>query len=406
MACPSVITGSEFLIRVIAHIDCQAQVIGSYGYRALGEPGSMAATVANGLLTVFVALFGFRLLFGPAPAARDVVHDVIKVGLVLSLAFSWPAFRTVIYDVVVDGPGEIAAVIASPEAPLGSGLVERLQETDNGIVKLIEVGTGRQSGAKLQGATPGSSSAGSGLQDDNAFGWARLLFLGSVVASVGLLRLAAGLLLALAPLMAGLLLFEGSRGLFAGWLRGLVLTMLGSVGATVVLGVQLAVIEPWLADALQLRNYGYATPATPTELFALMLAFGIVQFAMIGLLARVAFYRGWPTIPSAVLPRHADPLSQPEPRQVTAGHTGEGHLPGRAQSMAGSIATRIRREEQAEVRRLTWSGGDRSGDPVATGPAGEGEASRASAAPDRLGDSWRRTSQRGSAAARNRDTLS
>ena len=39
MACPSVITGDRFLTRSLEHLDCQAQVIGSYGYSALGKPG-------------------------------------------------------------------------------------------------------------------------------------------------------------------------------------------------------------------------------------------------------------------------------------------------------------------------------------------------------------------------------
>ena len=101
MACPAIITGDQFLLRVIGHIDCQAQVLGSYGYQALGQPGSPASTLMAGLLTLFVALFGIRLLFGPPPGARDTVFDVIKIGLVLTLAFSWPAFRTVIHDVVL-----------------------------------------------------------------------------------------------------------------------------------------------------------------------------------------------------------------------------------------------------------------------------------------------------------------
>jgi type IV secretion system protein VirB6 len=55
MACRSVITGDEFLIRLLGHIDCQAQNIGSYGYQALGEPGSLAAIMMSGLLTLFIA---------------------------------------------------------------------------------------------------------------------------------------------------------------------------------------------------------------------------------------------------------------------------------------------------------------------------------------------------------------
>ena len=94
MACPAIITGDQFLSRTLAHIDCQAQLLGSYGYAALGEPGGAASTFMAGMLTLFVALYGVRLLFGPTPGARDVVLDAVKVGIVLALAFSWPIFRT------------------------------------------------------------------------------------------------------------------------------------------------------------------------------------------------------------------------------------------------------------------------------------------------------------------------
>lgn len=88
MACPAIITGDRFVSRLIEHIDCQSRYLGSYGYEALGQSGSTASLVVTGLLTLFVALFGIRLLFGPTPAARDVVLDVLKIGIVLTLAFS------------------------------------------------------------------------------------------------------------------------------------------------------------------------------------------------------------------------------------------------------------------------------------------------------------------------------
>lgn len=396
MACPAIITGDVFLLRVLTHIDCQAQVIGSYGYQALGQPGSPAAAVASTLLTLFVALFGLRLLFGPLPGLRDTVYDVLKIGIVLTLAFSWPAFRTVIYDVVVDGPAELASVISGPADDQGKAFLTRLQEVDAGIVQLIDTGTGRNSGVTIDGGSVGANFAGTSLQDDAAFGWSRLLFLGGTIGTVGLLRLLAGLLLAIAPLMAALLLFEATRGIFAGWLRGLVLVTLGTMGATVVMGVQLALIEPWLVDAFKVRALGYATPSTPIELFAITLGFGIVQLAMLWLLGKVAFYRGWPTIPRIEL---SEPIAQSRLPLVALGGAREDYAISRARRISDSVETMIQREEQSEMRRLSWRGQDRD-----TGRAETGSAGGARVATDRLGDSFRRTQQRGSFASRIRDT--
>lgn len=401
MACPAIVTGDVFLTRVIAHIDCQAQVIGSYGYQALSQPGSPAGTVATVLLTLFVAFFGIRMMFGPSPGMRDALLDVIKIGIVVTLAFSWPGFRVAIYNVVVDAPAEVAAFVVNPLGDENRSLVTRLQGADNDIVQLIDTGTGRNSGASLNNQTRGPTFAGSALQDNSAFGWSRLLFLGSTIGTIGLMRLLAGLLLALAPLMAGLLLFDASRGIFAGWLRGLVLTMLGTLGATVVLSVQLAVLEPWLRDALKVRALGYATPATPLELFAITLAFGVLQLGMIAALSKVAFYRGWPNLPHFPVPEITiarEPSWQPAP----AGLAGESQL-GRAKIIANSVEALIEREERPEMQRQTLTAsnnGMRSDGSAATGPAAQGTSPSAG---ERLGDSFRRTERRGSLASRNRD---
>ena len=159
MSCPQIITGEEFLTRTIAHIDCQAEIIGSYGYLALGQPGSLASMMVTSLLTLFVAFFGIRLMLGWQPSGRDIVGDVLKIGIVLTLAFSWPAFRTVIYDVTLKGPTEIAGAIQTSSQAGGSAdLVDRLQRADDSIVQLIEAGTGRQTGQFINPDDPGFSA--------------------------------------------------------------------------------------------------------------------------------------------------------------------------------------------------------------------------------------------------------
>ena len=294
MSCPPIITGNQFLLRTIEHVDCQAQMIGSYGYQALGEPGSLAATAMTGLLTVFIAMFALRLMFGPAPGARDLVNDVLKIGIVLTLAFSWPAFRTVIYDVTLNGPAEIASTIQSAsQSETVTGLPQRLQATDNAIVSLTEAGSGRNTSQFIESDAPGATFEGTALEDEKTYGLARLAFLASVIGILATLRIAAGLLLAIAPLAAGMLLFPATRGLFSGWLKGLVFALLGSVGVTLVLVVELAILQPWLADALRVRELGYATPSAPIELLAIALAFSVVQLLTVWLLGRVAFNRGW-----------------------------------------------------------------------------------------------------------------
>jgi len=399
MACPAIITGDSFLLRTLAHIDCQAQVIGSYGYLALGQPGSTASVLMTSLLTLFIALFGIRLLFGPPPGARDLVFDVLKIGIVLTLAFSWPAFRTVIYDVTLKGPAEIATTIgtASGNERPGEGLAERLQRADNAIVRLTEVGAGRNLGALIDREAPGGTFEGAALADDTAFGSARLMFLAGTIGTLALLRIAAGLLLALTPLVAGLWFFPWTRGLVAGWIRGLVLTMTGSIGTVIVLSVELAIIEPWLADALKVRSLGYAIPAAPTELFAIMLAFAIVQLMMIWLLARVVFTRGWLILPD--WPRM--PEGQLVPQAVGSDRASSGDVTIlRAEAISSAVENVVRREQTPANDRFTRTALTAMSD-------GQSGPPRSAPSPDggfpRLGSSYRRTALRTSRAGQARD---
>ena len=397
-ACPPIVTGNDFLERALTHIDCQAQVIGSYGYVALGQPGSVASLLVTGLLTLFVAFFGIRLLFGPRPDGRDVVSDVLKIGIVLALAFSWPAFRTVIYDVTLKGPAEIASVIQASSSNGGTNdFTSRLQKVDNDLLQFAELGAGRNEEQFIGGQAPTRNLAGTNLQDENAFGSARLFFLSSVMGTLALLRIAAGLLLALAPIVAGLYFFAQSRGIFAGWLKGLVFTIAGSVGATIILAVQLAVVEPWLADAIRLRGSSFALPSAPTEIYAIMLAFAIVQIAMLWLMAKVVFYRGWLTLPEFALRRPSSAVAQPVAAAALDRST-ETIL--RAERIRNSVENSVRRESfNTDNRVLSQT----SNTQTVNQP---GATTRTGTEPVRLGSSYRRTALRTSRIARLRDRMS
>lgn len=402
MACTPIVTGDRFLLRVLDHLDCQAQSLGSYGFQALATPGSPAETALTGLLTLFIALFALRLLFGPGASARDVVTDLLRVAIVLTLALSWPAYRIVVYNVVMHGPAEIAGTIAGPDLPRpDGGLAARLQNADTGIVALTVAGTGRNSGQLLPSDAASSGFGAIALQDETTLGYARVAYLAGTIAPLAVIRLAAGLLLALAPLAAGLLLFEASRGLFAGWLRGLVLTMLGSLGVTIVLAAELAVLEPWLADALHIRAQRYAAPSVPTELLAMTLAFAATSLGMLFVLASVAFHRGWPSL---ALPtswqQSSDARLQPA-LPVRTGNAALENPPSRAYTIAEAVRTNLRREELAGARGTgAWANRVATADSTSADLASDGAQGRSAA----LGSSWRRTSRRVSVSGRRRDT--
>lgn len=406
MACPQVLTGQRFVAQAIAHIDCQAQSIGAYGYGALADPGSVVSIALGGLLSVFIAVFAIRLMAGEPMGQRDLLADGLRVAIVLTLATSWPAWRTLGYDVVIKGPAEISAPLtqAADLAPQGSTLIARLQAADDGIVLLTVYGTGRNTGGTTRSDRIGDSFRGVAVTDQEGLANGRIGFLAGALGALGIVRLGAGLLLALAPLMAGLLLFAGTRDLFFGWLRALGAFALGAIAVPVVLAVELAILEPWLRDALTQREAQVLVPSMPTELVVITLSFALVSFGLLAVIARLVFFGG---MPSLRLPGLAPRGYQAEPsfvaRPAMAGAAGAAGEPSRAFTVADAVTQSMRREDRRDSQR-----GANAAQSAVLNQQSRTPALRQTAPAEPLGSTFRapdaRRTRRTSAASEKRDT--
>jgi type IV secretion system protein VirB6 len=386
MACAPIHTGQSFLQGALAHIDCQAQSIGSFGWAGLADPGSPVSLAMASLLTIFVAIFGVRVMLGYPIAMRDGIAAFLKVGIVLTLAASWPAWRVLGYDLFIDGPGQLARAIGTAAGLPGSAgdIVSRLQTVDTGISALNVVGTGR---------------LGVAQGDWFELGFSRIVYLVGTLGPLALLRIAAGFLIAIAPLMAGLLLFSGTVGLFEGWLRALVGTFLGAILTSLALSIELSLLEPWLQEVLDQRSAQQATLDAPVELLAMSLAFTLICIGGLFLVARLCFHT---SVPKTIVERPETPLSQGHRRADTALRevTTSGEGSARAATVAHSISENIRREARlGEVLRSGEGVAVRNDAPAATGmrDTASGPAGNA------LGSSWRRPTSRISRAAQRRD---
>lgn len=383
MTCGVILSGQNFLSTTLTHVDCQAQRLGAYGWAALSQPGSPTMLALTSLLTVFVALFGIRLMLGPTPNARDIAGDALRIGIVLTLATSWPAWRVIAYDLLIIGPGEIAtSVIRGSGLPSGGGdLYARLQGLDDGLAALGQLGSGR---------------LGVATGDWFQLGFSRDAYLTGVITSHAFVRLMTGILLALAPLVAGLLLFGVTRSLFLGWAKALGAVFLASIAVHVIAATQLALLEPWLQDALLRRQAEQQVLDAPIELAAMTLAFTLVSFAAVAIAARAAFQ---PSIFVQVLGELREQFG------VSAARGADGIVPlsggpsddtVRVRSVASAVATTARREE----RLVSPTDQINSNNRAAPADRDGDQRLRGSIA---LGASYRRAPQRRSAQARQRD---
>lgn len=404
LACPSISGPESFAPGMLASLDCQAQMLGAQGYQALAAQGSAASMLITGMITLLIALFGYRMLLGYTPTIRDGVVTVMKIGVVLALATNWTAYQILIYDVVFRGPAELTAAIGGPSGLPGAtgGLASHLDSVDQGLKYLAIKGVGSPPlGANglpqmLNVAPPPFMQF-----DAFALGISRVSFLTGAIASFATVRIIAGLLLALGPLFLAFLLVEGTRGLFEGWLRALLGSAFAAMAISVVLGFELAVLEPWLSDLIARREAGLDIMGTPGQLLAATSIFAIALLAVSLAIGRVAL--------SLRLPAWHWGASQSQ-NKLSSGATAALALPStprpltayaaedrtRAQIVADAVTQAQRRDGTGGATHSTTNSGS-----ATAAEASHGEVGSLQLAP--YSNTSRRTQLRTSARANQRD---
>ncbi|MXO75851.1 type VI secretion protein [Altererythrobacter aerius] len=219
-------------------VDCVAGETTAAAFGRLFAPGGALLTVLTILLTLYVAFFAINLLLGRASlGVRSLTPRMMTLGLVLTFATSWVAYSSVVWNLAVGGPDQIATIITGSG---GSATQVFAQKID--VVFQA-----------LQQASPGQAEG----KDISAFSPEGMMWLGAMLfmlGTVGVLvtaRIALAVLIAVGPIFVVMALFSGTRGLFTGWLKGLV--MLALVPLLAVLGgsVMLELAVPILGSLTQ-----------------------------------------------------------------------------------------------------------------------------------------------------------
>ena len=125
---------------MVATVDCYVQSNVQAGYASLLGPGQPVGTALTIALTLYVAFVGYRLIFGRSSLSMgDMVPRMLLIGAVLALSSNWATYQTLVYDVLTDGPAEIAGSI-SPGADK-AGLNERVDMLSGRMVDLADAWT-------------------------------------------------------------------------------------------------------------------------------------------------------------------------------------------------------------------------------------------------------------------------
>jgi type IV secretion system protein VirB6 len=371
----------------------------------------------SGLLTIYVALIGYRLLLGGQITLREGVWSALRLGFVLALATQWAAYQPLVYDVITAGPADLAARVLAPGGLGGNApgqLIERVQAVHAALGELIPpaapdtppvaplviAGTIATAPAATASPTPAAPPPALSVEGRAALVSADHLLVGTTLAGTLSVRVVTALLLALGPLFIGCMLFDATRGLFVGWVRILAGAALAGVAAALVIALELAVIEPQVEALRDLLDRNQPAGQLPQDMLATCSCFALVMLAaLIALVRTTAAFR----LPAAAL-RSVVQAVAPGERAVAGGQVfTQAGAPMRDQGQR-SRAEQVADAARAIERRDARSGGsDAAAVPALAPREPAARLQQMVVSPLPLGQSGRRTARRMSPTAGRRD---
>jgi type IV secretion system protein VirB6 len=282
---------------MVATVDCYMQSNVQAGYANLIGPGSMFGYGLTIALTLYVALVGYRLIFGRSTLSMgEMVPRMVLIGAVLALTSNWATYQTLVYDVLTDGPQEIVAAI-DPGVGRAGSVIERVDMLSGRMVDLADawtefdarpeqtIATEMPTEPEALPATATGITAFVAPKDSLGPNMLLLSALLLVLASAGVLvvaKIILGLLLLLGPIFAVLGLFATTRGLTLGWARAAVLMALVPVMATMTSAGAVALLEPVLTEMYVLAGQG---------IFSLRSALAIMVVVLVMVAVSVQLFR-------------------------------------------------------------------------------------------------------------------
>jgi type IV secretion system protein VirB6 len=273
-----------------------------FGSASNGGGGALLPALTIGL-TLYIAFFGLGLLTGRTRlGVAALTPRMLTLGLVLTFATSWIAYSQVVWNVATGAPDEVASVITgAPNGQRGGSATQifgdRVDLVFGAIAEAAQNAQPEQAQTpppqpSVQTVQQGARAAGAGASGN--FTAANLMWLGALLlllGTVGVLvtaRIALAVLLAVGPVFIVFALFSGTRGLFVGWLRGLVLTAVTPLFVVVGGGVVLELLVPVVAS---LRGVNGVDGRSALALFVI----ACVHVALMAMVLKVAatMVSGW-----------------------------------------------------------------------------------------------------------------
>jgi type IV secretion system protein VirB6 len=340
-ACPAPSPDDPLVRSLLGTVDCNVQDLVQTGYASLFQPSGVFVTTVTAALTLYVALFGYRLMLGRAQLnVSDLALTAVKLGAVLALATQWGAYQAIVYHTLFFGPQQLADILLHGLRAHGSGFDGNVFDgLQRAFTDLTAFSPAQPPGAPPPPPATGPSGAPTGggvlstLLSKAGFD-SMLMLIAAVIlllSSLGVLlacKVVLGLLLAAGPIFIALLLFDSTRGLFEGWLRASLGFAFAPLAVTLLLGLALNLLAPSLQQIETMREVNSYTPGVAFGVMVLVVVFAGISLGLAAAGAVIAggfklprpdrAVGGWTASAAPTTTVHSDPASQPRATRTAA----------------------------------------------------------------------------------------
>lgn len=281
-ACPVIDPDAGGAQSLVSAVDCFVKSSVQDGYAALLGQGSVFSQALTIALTLYVAITGYRLIFGRSSLSLgEFAPKVLLIGGVLALSSNWASYQVLVFDLLTDGPQEVAMMTGAQGGSV-QGVTARVDVVSG---KIADVAAEWAAASAPQAASPDAPVLLTKPLTGESPG-PNLLLLSAlllVLSSAGVLavsKILLGLLLAVGPIFVALALFDLTRGLAFGWFRVCVLLALVPLLSLMTSAGALGMVEPMVIDMAAQAVSGEFSLRAAVGLFVAVLVMAAVSFQL------------------------------------------------------------------------------------------------------------------------------
>ena len=273
--------GPSGIAEALRVVDCMSGEAAQFAFGRLFGSDALLGQALTTALTLYIAFYAIGLLTGRTSLSlTSLTPRMMTLGIALTFATSWVAYQSVIWNLLVGAPDQIASLLIGTQGSATSLFADRLDK----IFAVVA-----QAAAATEAAKAGMPDTGSIASGPDLLWLSALLLLLGTVGVLLVARIALAAMLALGPIFIICGLFEGSRGLFEGWLKAAVLFALTPLLAVLIGGATIAMLSPML-DSL-----AAAGGQVPLRLTTTLFLAAAVYCALMALCLKIAgtIVAGW-----------------------------------------------------------------------------------------------------------------